>query len=317
MVSDPERRRAAPCTRRRLAAASLAWPAAVALPACSPPLPLLSAAGTSDGARALLSASAAAHGGAALSRIGDVSIAYAGDWPPLIGSLQPALVDSGFRGGSEERLLLPDGIVAQAHTGPKGRKQVVRTPSPGAQGGVRVWFNGEEAQDGERRAAAALVADGYSLFLLGPMLLSGRWGRERGLTMDLGAAERITVDSRTHACDVLRLRMAPGLGFSGAEQLALFIDRDERLMRRVRFGLEGLVSTRGAVAEVDTWAHATLHGVRWPTRFHERLLRPFPLPVHEWRLAGLDVDRGLRPAEIDGPSFGGKAAVPAAALPSA
>lgn len=28
------------------------------------------------------------------------------------------------------------------------------------QGDVRVWFNGEESQDTDRRAAAALVADG-------------------------------------------------------------------------------------------------------------------------------------------------------------
>ena len=304
-------------TRRRVAAAALAWPAAAVLPGCAPPLRPLSEAGTTDEARALLAASAAAHGSAALSRMGDVSVAYAGEWPPVIGSLQPALVDAGFRGGSEERLLLRDGVVAQAHAGPKGRKQVVRTPSPGAQGGVRVWFNGEEAQDGERRAAAALVADGYSLFLLGPMLLAGRWGTERVLAMESGGAERITVDGRGYACDVLRVRMAPGLGFSGAEQFALFIDRDERLMRRVRFSLEGLETTRGAVAEVDTWAHAAVGGVRWPTRFHERLLRPFPLPVHDWRLTGLDTDRGLRRAEIDGPSFEGRAAVPAAALPSA
>lgn len=297
---------------RRLMLASLALPM---LHGCAPPLPALSNPATAQDAHALLADSAAAHGLAALSRISDLSVSYAGTWPALVGRLQPALVDSGFRGGSEERLLLREGLVAQAHTGPDGRKQVVRRTAQGAQGDVRVWFNGEEARDGERRAAAALVADGYSLFLLGPMLLAQRWAAERSLVMERAGAERIQLDGREHECDVLRLSMAPGLGFSGAEQLALFIDRDGRLMRRVRFSLNGLESTRGAVAEVDTFDHVALHGVRWPTRFHERLLRPLPLPVHDWRLTGLDVDRGLELAEVNGVVFGGKAVMPATAWP--
>ena len=71
-------------------------------------------------------------------------------------------------------------------------------------------------------------------------------------------------------------------------------------MRRVRFTLGGLESTRGAVAEVDTFDRITLLGVRWPTRFHERLLRPLPLHVHDWRLRGLDLNRGLKSADISG-----------------
>ncbi len=307
-----------PRLRRRSVLASLAAPSA--LLGCAAPLPELSDPGTAPEARALLCQSAAAHGLAALSGFDDLSVSYAGEWPALIGRLQPALVDAGFRGGSEERLLLrgPGMVVAQAHTGPKGRKQVVRraAAAPGAGSDVRVWFNGEEARDGERRAAAALVADGYGLFLLGPMLLARHWAAERTPTVELAGAERIVLeDGRGHDCDVLRVRIAPGLGFSEADRLALFIDRGERLMRRVRFTLNGLESTRGAVAEVDALDHAALHGARWPTRFHERLLRPLPLPVHNWRLTGLDVGRGLDPAEVDGAAFGGKASKPAAALP--
>jgi hypothetical protein len=51
--------------------------------------------------------------------------------------------------------------------------------------------------------------------------------------------------------------------------------------------------------------------VRWPTRFHEHLVRPFPLSVHDWRLTGLDVNRGLRADEVSGPEAGGRAAAPA------
>ena len=96
--------------------------------------------------------------------------------------------------------------------------------------------------------------------------------------------------------------------------MALFIDGDERLMRRVRFTLNGLDSTQGAVAEVDCWDHRTIQGVRWPSRFHERLLRPLPLPVHDWALEGLDLNRGLTPADISGAELSPAAAAPAAAL---
>jgi len=300
--------------RRRLMLAGLSLPVMPVLPGCAPPLRDLSQPATAAQARALLEASAAAHGAGALAGINDINVRYAGHWRAVIDRLQPALVDAGHRGISEERLLLPASTIAQAFTGPRGRKQVTRHTRPGGQGDVRVWFDGEEAHDAERRAAAALVADGYSLFLMGPMLLAGHWSVERSLVMELDGAVRISQDGRHHQCEVLRIRMEPGLGFSGADQLALFIDVDERLMRRVRFSLNGLGSTQGAIAEVELQDHVTHHGVRWPTRFYERLLRPLPLPVHNWTLAGLDVNRGLTDADVEGPAFGPRAEPPAAAL---
>ncbi len=187
--------------------------------------------------------------------------------------------------------------------------------SGGAAGEVQVWFNGEAAEDAERRSAAALVADGYALFLLGPMLLAGGWGVPRIAILGRDQDEEVTVGGRGWRCTVLRGRMVPGLGFSGAERIALLIDREERLMRRVRFGLEGMERTRGAIAEVDAWGHVERQGVRWPTQFHERLLRPLPLAVHDWRLTGLDLDRGITPAEVEGPEFRGRAAAQAASIP--
>ena len=92
----------------------------------------------------------------------------------------------------------------------------------------------------------------------------------------------------------------------------LYIAHDDRLMRRVRFTLNGLDATKGAVAEVDAGYHALLHGVNWPTLFHERLIRPVPTPVHDWRLTGLDVDRGLTAAEVGGMALEGRALFPAA-----
>ena len=90
--------------------------------------------------------------------------------------------------------------------------------------------------------------------------------------------------------------------------------RWHRLMRRVRFSLDGLTSTQGAIAEVETFDHVSLHGVRWPTRFYERLLRPLPLPVHDWRLTGLDVNRGMVAADVAAAAFVGRAAAPAKTL---
>jgi hypothetical protein len=284
------------------------------LTACASPLPEAPIAASTPEARALLEESAAAHGLEAFRRIRDVSVSYAGEWAPIIDRLQPALVDRRFRGPSEERLLPREGIVAQAYSGPAGRKQVLRRPGGGATGEVRVWFNGEPAEDAERRSAAALVADGYALFLLGPMLLAGGWGVPRLAILGRDEDAAVTVGGQRWPCAVLRGRMLPGLGFSGAERIALFIDREERLMRRVRFGLEGMEGTRGAVAEVDAWDHVEWQGVRWPTQFHERLLRPLPLAVHDWRLTGLDLDRGIEPAEVAGPDLRGRAAAPAGAI---
>ena len=106
------------------------------------------------------------------------------------------------------------------------------------------------------------------------MRLAQHGSAQRSLAMELASGEPVV----GHVCDVLRVRLAPGFGVSAAEQLAHFVDRKERLMRRVRFTLDGVASTRGAVAEFETFDHDTLHGVRWPTRVHERLLRPLPLP---------------------------------------
>ena len=65
---------------------------------------------------------------------------------------------------------------------------------------------------------------------------------------------------------------------------------------------------------MGTAAHVARNGVRWPTRFHERLLRPLPIGVHDWRMTGLDLNRSLAAADIDGPAFTTRAAAPAAAL---
>jgi hypothetical protein len=300
--------------RRRLALASLAYPASLLLHGCSATFQTLTGPSIDPAAKALLSQSAGAHGSMALSKVHDISVSYTGRWRAIVDKLQPALVDAGFRGGSEERVLLDDGIVSQAHAGPRGRKQVVRTLTPPPSGEVHVWRNGNADDAKDDRDAAALVADSYMLFLLGPMLLSSHGFVERMTAVQFQGRRRIHVDAGIYDCDSLQIRLRPGMGVSAEDDLMLFIDRESHLMRRVRFTLNGLESTRGAIAEVDVGRFKTLEGVSWPTHYYERLLRPLPLPVHEWRMAGLDLNRGLDARELTGSSFLGKALAPAAKL---
>jgi hypothetical protein len=286
----------------------------LAMAGCASPIPSAVPGGSPTQARALLGASAEAHGQTAFAGITDISVSYAGTWRPLVNRLQPALVDAGYRGGSEERMLPGLGLVAQAHAGPAGHKQVLRRWGRRGEGGAQVWLDGREATDADRLHAAALVADAYALFLLGPLLLAGPWAADRTAGLELAAPERIAQDGTLHPCDVVRVGLTPGLGLSAADQLVLYLDADTRLMRRIRFTLDGLEGTRGAVADVDTLDHQPLAGVRWPTRFHEQLQRPVPLPVHDWRLTGLDVNRGMTVEDVSGPGFRARAERPAQAL---
>ncbi len=156
-----------------------------------------------------------------------------------------------------------------------------------------------------RVCRACGVAEGYSLFLLGPL-----WLAERALAAELAGSER--VDGR--ACDVVNVWLRPGLGFAPQDGAALCIDRDDGITRRLRFTLEGFVSTQGAVAEVDTFEHQHRFGVLWPMRSYEEVVHPLRLPAHDGYVTGLDVNRGYDVSALQGAQFSGLALAPAAAL---
>lgn len=292
------------------AAAALALPT---LAGCAAVLPMVETPPTAADrdARALFDEACEALGLPALRSLRDFNIAYDGEWLGIIHRIQPIIVDIGYRKTSDERWLLRSGVVAQRHEGPQGTKQVVRELPRGVFGGQaegfgtsRVWYGGAETRDRDIVAASALVVDAYGLFLLGPMWLAGRGD----LVMRRAGIER--VDGRD--CELLEVWMKPGIGFAALDRLALAIDRRDRTMRRVTLTLDSMDSTRGAVVETDTFDHQRRDGVLWPTRFYERIRRPFPnLPAHEWRVTGLDVNRGYDAAAIRGPAFTG-GAVPAA-----
>ena len=294
-------------TRRALLGA-LALPALPALVGCSSPLPLIGAPpGQAEAAR-VLGESAQAHGLAAYRGLSDINVAYEGEWRPLIGRIQPEVTDTGFRGRSQERLMPALALSAQAYTGPRGRKQVVWRRGKGTdddQGEVAVWFNGERSVDPAAQQAAALVAEAYGLFLLGPL-----WLADRAPPARLAGTER--VDGRL--CDVVEVWMTPGLGRVRSDRVALCVDRADRLTRRLRFTLEGFGNTQGAVAETDTFDHQRLFGVTWPMRSHERVVHPIALPAHDWRIAGLDVNRGYPAQALRGAEFEGAARRPATPL---
>lgn len=308
-ITTAVRTTAPPAMSRRALLGALA--VAPWLAGCSTPLPLAQAPAGDRAAAERLRESAEAHGLAAYRGLTDINVSYDGAWRPLINRIQPQVVDAGFRGPSQERLLPRAGIVAQAYTGPRGRKQVVwrrgpmQTARDGGLGEVAVWFNGQPSSDAAAQSAAALVAEAYGLFLLGPL-----WLVDRNLRTAMGGAGQ--VDGR--ACDIVQVWMAPGLGRSEQDRVALYVDRKDSLVRRMQFTLEGFPGTRGAVAEVDTYDHERRFGVVWPMRSFERVVHPIALPAHDWRITGLDVNRGYGPDDLAGPSFTGAAAAAAQRL---
>ncbi len=266
---------------------------------------------TTASARALFDETAAAHGRKAFEKLDDISVSYTGEWYSLVQKLQGVLVDPDYRKQSEERLLLKDHRLGQIHNGPSGEKYVLRsrhddTGDESEQDIVVRYNSAAPDTDQEVLDAAALVADAYRLFLLGPLYFIGK-------QTQMEVLPSTTLSGRT--VDRLRIRTIPGLGVAGSDDFVLYIDRDDRLLRRVRFTLEGLASTRGAVVETDFSAFIQRGGVTFPTRFFERIRKPIPwLSAHRWQMTGLDVDRGMTAEELADGTFSGVAATPAQAL---
>lgn len=299
--------------RRLLTLAPL--PLLPALQGCGTPLPLAAGrlpAGVDAQAARWLRDAADRHGRSAYQGMRDINVSYDGQWRPLIDRIQSDVVDKPWRQRSEERLLPREGLIAQAHRGPAGRKQVLRRAgrARGQPGEVSVWYDGRPDARDAVRTASALVADCYVFFLLGPLWLDEQVAAG---SMPLAMGDRVRVDGR--ACQWVEAWLRPGFGLSIGDRLSLAIDRDDQSCRRLRFTLEGHPTTQGAVAEVDWLALVQRHGVWWPSSSYERVVHPFPdFPAHDWRLTGLDVNRGYDAGALQGPAFSGAAATPAAAL---
>ncbi|MEO7723891.1 MAG: hypothetical protein ABIU29_04270 [Chthoniobacterales bacterium] len=233
-------------------------------------------------AAALLAAAREAHGGKAFSKVRDLSARYEGQWAPIGPRFQPVLSDTKFRRGSEERLLVNERIMAQLHTGSGGTKRVLRTP-----GKVTVAYNGVPSTDAEVQNAAALVADAYSMFLVGPFYFE-----RPGVVLSLTG--ETTVDDAL--CDQVLAILRPGFGFAEEDRVVLSIDRASHRLRRVRMTLNGLESTRGAEVDVTFREFRTIGSIVFPSDFDERIRAPFQLHAHHWRMLGLTINGGFRAA---------------------
>ena len=251
-------------------------------------------------AKALLNASQDAHGKMAFTKVRDVSVRYEGKWAAVGPKFQPVLADTKFRRGSEERLLIASRAMMQEHSGPGGKKIVVRKP-----GAVAVAYNGVTSNEAEASRAAALVADAYTLFLLGPFYF------ERPGVVLASDGEAI-VDKAV--CDQVLAVLKPGFGMAKEDRVILFIDRATKQLRRVRMTLNGLGSTRGAEVDVTFREFRNIGGIVWPTDFDERIRMPFDLHAHHWRMLGLDLNRGLDASDFAAAGFKGSAAKPASPL---
>ena len=255
----------------------------------------------------LLRACARAHGDDAWKGVRDISVSYDGQWYRLVTRLQPELVDERYRKQSEERILPAMPLVAQHHRGPGGEKFVLRQRAErgGSDAQIQVRYDGAPSQDADRVAASALVADAYRMFLTAPFM----FGADSAPAM----SDPQWLDGRL--MQVVVVRCQPGLGWDGHDRVAMFIDDESFVLRRLRFTIDALPSTKGAVVEVDLDGHRRIDGVLWPTQFFERIRTPVPmLPAHRWWMTGLDVNRGLSAADFRDGRFSARAAKPAKAL---
>jgi hypothetical protein len=272
---------------------------ATLLAACASLPPSTVERSTADG-QALLDAAATAHGWEAYRKLNDINLRHEGRWFDFAARVQPVLIDAQYRVSAEERILVGQRSSAKRYSGGKGPKHAFRDPTT-----LNLWYDGRAEPNAEKRDAAALVLDGYRLFLLGPLFL-----KEQGAVVERAGEGR--VDGR--ACDWLLARIRPGFGFSPEDRVQACVDREHRRFLRIRMSIEGLASTRGAVVEVDYFDYIVRDGVQFPTRWFERVKRPVPIDVREWWMTGLDLNRGYGREAIAGPQLSGAAARPAAPL---
>jgi hypothetical protein len=251
----------------------------------------------------LLAESRKAHGDKNFARVRDLSVRYEGKWASIGPRFQPVLADTKFRRNSEERLLIGTRLIAQEHSGPSGQKFVVREP-----GKIALTYNKAPSTSEEEKDAAGLVADAYTMFLLGPFYFSRP-------SVVFTAAGQASVDGAQ--CDQVLAVLRPGFGVANEDRVILSIDRASRQLRRVRMSLNGLESTKGAEVDVTFRNFRSIGGILWPTDFDERIRVPFDLHAHHWRMTGLEINRGYGSSDLTGKTLKGLAAAAVTPLPVA
>ena len=176
------------------------------LPPEAPPAAALSSG--KDG-RQLLRTSARKQGNE-LNRYREVTVGYDGEWSTFPKLTQPVLVDPDFRGSSEEKYQPARDLVVQTHRGKGGEKTVRRVRGES----ISVSYGGEANTDEEVEAAAAFVADAYTMFLFGSSWLLDQGQEFRYL--GTGAVSG-------NPCELVEVILTPGLGVADRDRVVAFI----------------------------------------------------------------------------------------------
>lgn len=265
-----------------------------------PPDPPVAAFDDGLSGEAIFARTLAAHGGDLRQYPGDINVSTDGRWFALIQKIQPLVTDSGFRIRSEERYRPRDGLYAVEHTGPEGRKHVVRTRDA-----LTVSYNGVRETDAAKLRATAMTNDAFRMFHFGPSFFLDRvssWARLEN------------ADEKGRAYYRLRATVRPGFGESMQDDVVLWIDRETSRLFRIHMSLNGFETTVGAHVDTTFIEYREIAGYLLPARFHERVRGPLRIDAHTWWTTGIDIDRGWRDEDVNGTAFGGKAAAPAALM---
>lgn len=242
----------------------------------------------------------AAHGGDLRGYPGDINLSTDGRWFALIQKIQPVVTDSGFRIRSEERYRPRDGLYAVTHTGPEGKKHVVRSRD-----GLAVSYNGIRESDPAKLRATAMTNDAFRMFHFGPTFFLDRASDWRRLA---------DAQEQGRAYHRLRATVRPGFGESTEDDVVLWIDRETSRLFRIHMSLNGFGTTVGAHVDTTFLEYRDVAGYLLPVRFHERVRGPLRIDAHTWWTTGIDTGRGWRDDDVNGHAFVGSAATPAAII---
>jgi len=258
------------------------------------------AASEPSAAQAIFEQCLAAHGGDIRTYAADLNLSIDGTWSTLIQRIQPIVTDSAYRITAQERYRPSDQLHAVWWQGPAGTKKVLRTPTT-----VEVSYNGIRELDEKKLQAAAMTADAFQLFHLGPSFLKMR-----------GAAFVRLDDARESGVTYQRLHttLSPGFGFSPADDVVIWIDPRTSRLFRVHLTLNGFETTRGAHVDTTFLEYRQVGRMLVPTRFSERVRGPIRIHAHDWWMTGADLARGWDETAVSGPDLAGAAAAPAQAF---
>ena len=297
--------------RRRLLCHLLGLPlaglAAASSSALAAGVPELPAGAGSSSAKARLQDSAEAHGLTAWRGLHDINASFSRVWSPASG--WQAVAATGAE-TAQLRLLPGAGLAALRQSATKGSQpsplRLDLAGRPAVPEGVLTEPSLAPITDPSLAAATALNTAGLRLLLLGPLAVLDQ-------ASAVHWAEPDTLDGRR--CDQLLLSLSPGLGPLSSSRMALFIDRDVGLLRRLRLVVDGTAGHWRGPVEVDCLDYFRLQGVVWPRRFQSpsRWLLP-GAQAQTALLTGLDLDRGYTADALQGERWSGDAAAPARAL---